>query len=261
MNPILADASLGLLPAPESLAAGARAWAAPLLEGAGEDARALYLYGSALRSDFDPAKSDVNLLLVMRALGVDRLDALAAATTRLPKPALESAGARHRPLILTESQLLDSADVFPMDLLDLARRRALLWGADVLAGVVVERADLRRHCEYELRTKLVGLRQAYLQSGGGAAPSQELTVRAAAGAATLYRHLLTLAGKSDEGTPEALARAVGEAFGVDGAALAGPFVARGETESPDDAGLKRRFALFLGGLEALVGAVDGLAGH
>lgn len=261
MNPTFADAPHGLLPAPETLAAGARAWAAPLLKGAGDDARALYLYGSALRGDFDPKRSDVNLLLVVRALGIERLEALAAASAKLPKPALESARTRYRPLILPEMQLLDSADVFPMDLLDLARRRALLWGADVLAGIVIERADLRRHCEYELRTKLVGLRQAYLQSGGGPAPSQELTVRAAAGAATLYRHLLTLAGESDEGTPEALARAVGAAYRVDGAALAAPFIARGENTTPEDATLKRRFADFLAGLDALVNAVDGLSGR
>ena len=121
-----------------------------------------------------------------------------------------------------------------MDLLDLARRRALLSGEDVLAGITIDRADLRRHCEYELRTKIVGLRQAYLQAGGGPSTAQELSIRAAAGAATLYRQLLALAGRSDEGRPEALAEAVGEAYGVPGAALAGPFVARGESATPED---------------------------
>jgi hypothetical protein len=130
----------------------------------------------------------------------------------------------------------------------------------VLESVAVDREDLRRHCEYELRTKIVGLRQAYLQSGGGPTAAQELTIRAAAGAATLYRHLLTLAGQSDEGAPEALASAVGAAYRADGAALAGPFVARSETKTPPDAALKQRFAAFLDGLDALIRAVDGLSG-
>ena len=259
MTPTLFDARSGLLAVDDSIAQAARAWSQPLTAAAAGDARALYVYGSALRKDFDPARSDINLLLVMRALGQERLDALAAASAKLPRPSVGSAGARYRPLILTEEQLLDSADVFPMDLLDLARRRALLSGEDVLAGITIDRADLRRHCEYELRTKIVGLRQAYLQAGGGPSTAQELTIRAASGAATLYRQLLALAGQSDEGRPEALAEAVGAAYGVPGAALAGPFAARGESSTPEDTVLTGRFAAFLAALESLIRAVDALA--
>jgi predicted nucleotidyltransferase len=259
MSTTVFDARSGLLTADQSIAQAARTWSQPLVDAAAADVRALYVYGSALREDFDPTRSDVNLLLVVKALGQERLDALAAASTRLPKPAVEAIGARYRPLILTEEQLLDSADVFPMDLLDLARRRALLSGEDVLAGITIDRADLRRHCEYELRTKIVGLRQAYLQAGGGPSTAQELTIRAASGAATLYRQLLALAGQGDEGRPEALAEAVGAAYAVPGAALAGPFVARGETSTPADDVLTARFAAFLTALEALIRAVDALA--
>ena len=253
------DARSGLISVDSQIAQAARAWSQPLLAAAGGDARALYVYGSALRKDFDPARSDVNLLLVVKALGQERLDALAAASARLPRPSVGAVGARYRPLILTEEQLLDSADVFPMDLLDLARRRALLSGEDVLAGITIDPADLRRHCEYELRTKIVGLRQAYLQAGGGPSTAQELTIRAASGAATLYRQLLALAGQGDEGRPEALAEAVGAAYGVPGAALAGPFVARGESSTPADTVLTARFAAFLAALESLIRAVDALA--
>src|SRR5688500_2808653 len=107
----------GLLPPPPALERVSRDWAAPLVEAAGRSFRALYLYGSALLPGFDPAVSDVNLLLVSSDLTFDRLEALARAhaTTTSGKEAL-----RFSPLVLTESQIRTSVDVFPLEFLDLA---------------------------------------------------------------------------------------------------------------------------------------------
>ena len=255
----LSDPGPGLLPAPEALGRESRSWAAALVEAAGADLRALYLYGSALAPGFDPAKSDVNLLLVVQALDFDRLDALAHAASKLKRPRPGSGGTRFTPIVLTEEQIRESADVFPMDLLDLLRRRALLEGSDVIDGLTVAPGDLRRHSEYELRTKLVGLRQGYIRAGAAPGAAHEFTLRAAGGAATLYRHLLALAGRPEAPTSEALAEAVARAFGVDAAGLAAPFLARKEGAPPDEALARKRFAAFLDALDSLTHAVDGFA--
>src|SRR5206468_2757222 len=120
--------------------------------------RAVYLYGSVLASTFDAAVSDVNVLLVVSDLPMTRLTALAHAIGE----AMQGSPGRLRysPVVLTEEQIRRSVDVFPLEFLDLAERRALLEGRDVLAGVHVDRANLRHQCEYELRSKLLGLRQA-----------------------------------------------------------------------------------------------------
>src|SRR5262249_45628979 len=160
----------------------------------------------------------------------------------------------------TESQLRTGADVFPVDALELIERRALLKGTDVLATLDVTSANLRHQCEYELRSKLIGLRQAFLRERGEDGVAYELLAHAAGGAggsSALFRHLLTLAGRAQPGERSQLAAAVAEAYGVDGAALAAPYAARREMK-PDDQTARTRLAGYLDALDALTRAVDEL---
>src|SRR5205823_8787058 len=131
--------------------------------------------------DFDPATSDINLLFVLTDLGFDRLTAMAGAFREASrsKPGGSKDRARYAPLVLTESQIRTSLDVFPLEFLDLHERRSLLAGEDVLAGLEIARHNLRHQCEYELRSKLVGLRQAYLRGGAEKGLAQSITVSAA----------------------------------------------------------------------------------
>jgi len=251
-------ADQGLLPPPEPAGEQAQAWAAPLVAAAANDFRALYLYGSALRPGFDKAHSDVNLLVVLAALPADRLSALAEALGGLARHTKGGGTYRFRPLLLTEEQIAESTDVFPIDFLDLAERRVLLQGQDVLARVTVRREDLRRHCEYELRSKLVGARQAYFAAGGAPGAAQEILKRAAGGSATLYRHVLALFGRPHDDAPDALAGDVANAFGLDAAALSAPFRARRAGHPLAENEAKELFARYVAALEQLVLQVDGL---
>jgi hypothetical protein len=240
--------------APADVEQDARAWAEPLVRAAGDRLRALYVYGSALRPGYDRAKSDVNLLLVVRDDSFATLDDLAQA---LPDDGGKPS--RFTPLVLSEETLRRSQDVFPLDYLDLLARRALLAGEDVFAGIRVSLANLRHQCEYELRSKLVGTRQAYLASHGAPTAARVLLVRAAGGSAALYRHLLTLRDAPHPETRDALGRAVAAAYGVDAAGLEAPFVERAETRE-DTARAKTRLAAYLEALERLIVAVDELPG-
>jgi hypothetical protein len=239
----------------DDLAIAARAWAAGLVAAAGPAFRALYVYGSALGPGFDRESSDVNLLLVVDALPFARLEALAGEAARLPVLEPGKPGFRFAPLVLTEGTFEHSTDVFPIDFLDLKHRRALLQGRDMLADLQVPLVNLRHQCEYELRSRLIGLRQAWLRAGGAPGSAHALVVRAAGASASLFRHLLTLRGLPYPEEPQALARAVAEAYGIDGAGLDAPFAARGTAE-PDEATARQRFAGHLAALEMLIRAVD-----
>ncbi len=242
-------------PVPEDLAAAARAWAAGLVAASSEGFRSLYVYGSALGPGFDAAASDVNLLLVVDALPFERLAALAAAAAKLPAPGQGKAGYRFTPLTLTAATLRDSADVFPIDFLDLRERRGLLAGDDVLADLEVPLVNLRHQCEYELRSRFIGLRQAFLRAGGAPGTAHALTAKAAGASGTLLRHLLTLRGEAHPEDGEALAEAVARAYGVDATGLGAPFAARRGAE-PDETAARARFAAYLGALDQLIRAVD-----
>jgi hypothetical protein len=246
-------ASPGLVPAPAALGPDTQPWVQALQQAAGASFRALYIYGSALTPRFDAGVSDINLLLVLGDLPFERLDAIAAAVReRTPTPMTSP---RWMPLVLTETQIRGSLDVFPAEFHDLAARRALLAGEDVLSGLVISDANLRHQIEYELRSKIVGLRQAYLLAGGAPGLPQRLLVQSAGGLATVLRLLLRLRRLDAPEDNDALAAAVARAFDVDAGSLGAPFAARRQPDA-DEATARARFAAHLVALETLITAVD-----
>ena len=101
----------GLVAAPAALGPDTQPWVQALQQAAGPSFRALYMHGSALTPRFDPGASDINLLLVVSELPFERLDAIAAAVReRTPLPLTRP---RWMPLVLTETQIRGSPDVFP----------------------------------------------------------------------------------------------------------------------------------------------------
>jgi len=241
----------GLRTAPEPLASDARAFLAPLTEAAGTAFRALYLYGSALAPDFDRERGNVNLLFVTDDLSGTRLSTLAAAVARVRA---QKASWRFAPLVLDEEQVRRAADVFPNDFVDLLRRRALLAGTDLLSAATIDPDHMRYQCEYELRARLVALRQQYLFHAGDPAKSREILAGAAQGASALYRHLLSLAGQPLAEDRDGLARDVAARFGVSADALRVPWEARAEKIAAADA--PARLGAYLDALSALARAVD-----
>jgi len=128
------------------------------LKGAlGANLAGAVLYGSAARGDFHAQTSDLNLLVVTRDLDVATLEALTPALRRWAKRG------HPPPRLFTPALLAESADVFPIEMLDLKHSRVVLQGEDPLAAVEVGRENLRLQCERELRAKLMRLREGYIE--------------------------------------------------------------------------------------------------
>jgi hypothetical protein len=247
-------APTGLVAAPQPLGEDTLRWAAPLQEAAGGEFRSLYIYGSALTPRFDAQSSDVNVLLVVETLDGTALEALARVFGAHAKER-GTARWRWRPLVLTTAQTRGSADVFPIEFLDLCELRALLAGVDVLAGVTVGRAHLRHRCEYELRAKLVGLRQGFLLAGGAPGVAAALLQQAAGGSAAVLRHLLTLRREPHPDDPRALVGIVARTFGVSAEGLEAPFAARRQPPRNESEAVAL-LTTYIQALECLIAAVD-----
>tara|TARA_B100001971_G_scaffold214063_2_gene249562 strand:- start:7298 stop:8005 length:708 start_codon:yes stop_codon:yes gene_type:complete len=127
--------------------------------------QAVVLYGSSAAGDYIPGRSDYNLLLLADTWSVANLDAI-----RAPSAKWQQAG-NPAPLCFTPERFRASADVFPMEMLDIVESHRVLHGDDPLRGIEVNPAHLRQQVEFELRSKLLKLRQAYLQLRK---PQQEL---------------------------------------------------------------------------------------
>ena len=145
----------------------------------------LIVYGSAAGGDWRPGRSDINVLAV-----VDRVDPGDAA---FEDRAFREWLAAHRVsmLTMTPAEIVGSQDVFPMEFLDMQRRRKVLAGKDFLQGLVIEPSNLRHQIEYELRHRLLRLRGALSEGAGGGALDRVLA-RTAVSALALLRGFLRL---------------------------------------------------------------------
>ncbi|NCC50417.1 MAG: hypothetical protein EOM20_04290 [Spartobacteria bacterium] len=125
----------------------------------GENLKSVILYGSAAGGDHAGAHSDYNVLVVAGQLDVAALRAASGAAC-----AWARAG-NPPPMFFTQEGLRQSADVFPIELLDMKEANKVLFGEDVLTDIDVSTDNLRLQLEHELRGKLIHLREHFLLTG------------------------------------------------------------------------------------------------
>ena len=97
-----------------------------------------------------------NILIVTKQLTFSDLNEL--------KPIILSFSKKSKvvPVLFTEDGLKDSNDVFPLEILDMTYPHELLHGIDVLEKVDLDKKHVRTQIEFELRSKLIHLRENYV---------------------------------------------------------------------------------------------------
>lgn len=207
------------------------------------------LYGSAARGDWDPERSDVNLLLVVDDVAAEALVRLAPAFA-----AWHEAGFTP-PLLIGRSEWQRATDVFPIELSDMQLSYQLLWGDDPIAALRVEPADLRRALEASLRGKLLRLRQAYVRFHDNPITLGGFAIASISEFLVLLRTTAQLIGRGDAIAPDAAIRAMAPELGPDAAAVTAIVAHRrdGEWSCPPDL-----FARYLDAVRRVVAVVDHL---
>jgi hypothetical protein len=155
---------------------------------AGENLVSVVLYGSAAAHDYHPEFSNVNLFCVLRDSSYAKMRALAPVVKWWDKQK------QPPPLFMTLDELDRSTDVFTIELIDMKQHHRVLWGDDVLAQLEIPMDLHRVQVEYELREKLILLRQHLLLAGDDENRLRELLVRSVSSFATLFRHVLIALG-------------------------------------------------------------------
>ncbi len=157
-------------------------------KAAGDNLRTVILYGSAAAGDFNPEFSNLNLLCILRDIDFGHLSAIASVVEwwhRDKHPA---------PLVMTRDELERSVDVFPIELLDMQQHHRVLFGENVVTGLQIPMRLHRAQVEYELREKLILLRQRLMLAAGKERELWELLLRSLPAFATLIRHALIALG-------------------------------------------------------------------
>ena len=157
-------------------------------KAAGDNLRTVILYGSAAAGDFNPEFSNLNLLCILHDIDFGHLSAIASVVEwwhRDKHPA---------PLVMTRDELERSVDVFPIELLDMQQHHRVLFGENVVTGLQIPMRLHRAQVEYELREKLILLRQRLMLAAGKERELWELLLRSLPAFATLIRHALIALG-------------------------------------------------------------------
>ena len=221
-----------------------------LRQAAGENLQSAILYGSAAGGEFHHEFSNVNLLCILRETSFAALSALA--------PAVEWWG-RHKhpaPLVLTHDELQRAADVFVIELYDMQQRHRILFGEDVLTGLRIPMNLHRVQVEYELREKLILLRERVLLAAGNKNRLWELLLGSVASFATLFRHaVIALGGPAPDSKREAL-EALSKRIPFDASAFVQLLDIRERKAERKQFDVADIFARYLAAVQQVTAAVD-----
>lgn len=161
---------------------------ARLADAAGEQLVSVVLYGPEAHGDTYRAVSELHLMVVLGDLDPPTLRPLGNAVRWwLGK-------GQPWPRLFSPELIRDSADVYPIEFLDITRHHRVLHGDDPLAGLEVDTAQLRLQCERELREKLMRLREGYVEARGKPRHVRRLIAASYASFALVWRGCLHLVG-------------------------------------------------------------------
>jgi len=221
-----------------------------LRRAAGENLQSAILYGSAAGGEFHPEFSNVNLLCILREISFAALSALAPAAewwNRQKHPA---------PLLLTREELERSTDVFAIELLDMQKRHRVLFGDDVLAALRIPMHLHRAQVEYELREKLILLREQTLLAAGSEKRLWELLLRSLPAFATLFRHALIALGEPAPDSRRAAIQALAGRLSFDPSAFLQLLDVRERKADRGQLEVTEVFARYLTAVQQVTAAVD-----
>ncbi len=176
----------------------------------GDRLTSVILYGSAAAGDHHGKYSDLNVLCVLREVTPRELEESGAIVRWWREQGNPS------PLMLSEHEVRNSSDCFPIEFSDIKERHRVLHGQDVMLDLAIERCFHRAQVEHDLRAKLLRLRQkAAGLLGGDKDLLRTLLAESLSTFAVLFRHALLLHGvEAKFGKREIIAQAR-ERFGID----------------------------------------------
>jgi len=209
------------------------------------------LYGSAAAGDHNEKFSDLNVMCVLTQVTPAELAASEPVFKwwrDLGNPA---------PLLMSEIEVRTSTDCFPIEFHDMQERRRVLYGKDVIDGLVIDRSFYRAQVEHELRAKLLRLRQKAAGVLTDKPALLRLMLESVSTFCVLARHALLLSGiEAGWQKREAVAK-LSEA-GLKAPAFDTLLDIRGQKKKPGDVDAVALFSDYLKQIEAMVAHVDRL---
>lgn len=208
------------------------------------------LHGSAAAGDRDARFSDLNVLCVLSKITVEELEKAGPIFEwwrELGNPA---------PLLMTESEVRSSADCFPIEFTDMRESRNVLHGTDVIAGLHIDPRHHRTQLEYDLRARLLRLRQQAAGILNQRDALLKLCLDSVSTFCVLGRHALIATGATAPVEKREIVRALGIAMRSDMSAFDALLDIREGKAAPQEGDPATLFREYLARVEELIEFVD-----
>ncbi len=221
------------------------------LKGAyGDDLLSVVLYGSAATGEFHEKFSDLNVLCVLKSIGMRELEKGEAAVAWWLKQK------QPLPLLLSREEVENSHDAFPIEFLDIQQNHRVLHGENLVANIEVKTHQHRRQVEHEMRSGLLRLRERYLGLQRDNKEVARLMLESLPTFSTLFRHSLILGGVAAPSKKREIFQVAAEHFAIS----AQPFIRLLETREGKrklgDEEIKPLFEAYLTEITRMTEAVD-----
>ena len=126
-----------------------RSFVKDVIKTYGTQLESVVLFGSAVRGEFLPGRSNINVLLFLTSYDVALLTRYTTLHARWSKEQIVV------PLFLTREDLQSAASVFPLEYLDIQDSHRALWGQDPFVGFKVDTRYLAGEVVQGLRGNLL----------------------------------------------------------------------------------------------------------
>jgi hypothetical protein len=167
------------------------------------------LYGSAASGSHHDKLADLNVLCVLKEITIRELsegEPVLRWWIEMGQPSV---------LMMSEEEVHNSADSFPMEFRDMKEHRKVLYGPDVIADLHVDTKHHRVQVEHELRSKLLRLRQQGARVLSDPEALMKLCVESVSTFCVLGRHALLAAGAHPKTDRRAVVHQLGATLQMD----------------------------------------------
>ena len=223
-----------------------------ILQNSAPRIHSLYLVGSVLTEDYLEKISDINSIIVLQEIDFAFLDTLAPLGKRFRQKGLAV------PLIMDPVYLQRSLAAFPIEFLSFKLVHHALYGEDLLAGLEINRQELKCQCDRELKGRIVWLQKNYVSAMGDKKALAAKIVSHMGGYLPILRGILHLLGQGPPPGLEKVLDLLFKATGSDTRVFTEIYAIKKNLAKPSKEEVSRLFVEFYQATQRLIEVVDGI---
>ena len=208
------------------------------------------LYGSAASGEFSATHSNVNLVIILRDTSISSLSKIAPVLNKGKFSLLNT-------VFFTEEYVKSSADVFPVEFLDIKENHKTLYGKDVFTDLNIDIKNLRFQCEQELKSKIINIKKVYLSNINNPG-LDKLLIRFFTSSLHLLRNILRLKSGRTVYKKEDIINSIAVEFNIDISDMKKILGIKSAGKRLSKKAASELFGSFVNDLEKMSGLVDGL---